>query len=147
MVDVFGPSDKFDRTKVTYEYMSVEDFTKEVMDAAEPYIRDHERVANNMRTEIKEKRAYLLDLYQRQAAIKADDDAIFNRTFDRYEAHIKKAIAELAMRKAALEKWNSDDPVDGDEDMIRVREIEQMLKKLKEVHAAHPDYVITRFCD
>ena len=147
MVDVFGPSDKFDRTKVTYEYMSVEDFTKEVMDAAEPYISDHERVANNMRTEIKEKRAYLLDLYQRQAAIKADDDAIFNRTFDRYEAHIKKAIAELAMRKAALEKWNSDDPVDGDEDMIRVREIEQMLKKLKEVHAAHPDYVITRFCD
>ena len=147
MADVFGPSDKFDRTKVTYEYMSVEDFTKEVMDAAEPYIRDHERVANNMRTEIKEKRAYLLDLYQRQAAIKADDDAIFNRTFDRYEAHIKKAIAELAMRKAALEKWNSDGPVDGDEDMIRVREIEQMLKKLKEVHAAHPDYVITQFCD
>ena len=147
MADVFGPSDKFDRTKVTYEYMSVEDFTKEVMDAAEPYISDHERVANNMRTEIKEKRAYLLDLYQRQAAIKADDDAIFNRTFDRYEEHIKKTIAELAMRKAALEKWNSDDPVDGDEDMTRVREIEQMLKKLKEVHAAHPDYVITRFCD
>ena len=147
MADVFGPSDKFDRTKVTYEYMSVEDFTKEVMDAAEPYISDHEKIANNMRTEIKEKSAYLLDLYQRQAAIKADDDAIFNRTFDRYEVHIKKAIAELAMRKAALEKWNSNDPVDGDEDMIRVREIEQMLKKLKEVHAAHPDYVITRFCD
>ena len=51
------------------------------------------------------------------------------------------------MRKAALEKWNSDDPVDGDEDMVRVREIEQMLKKLKEVHDAHPDYVITQFCD
>lgn len=147
MADVFGPSDKFDRTKVTYEYMSVEDFTKEVMDAAEPYIRDHERVANNMRAEIKEKSAYLLDLYKRQAAIKANDDATFNRAFDRYEAHIKKALAELAMRKAALEKWNSDDLEDGDEDMIRVREIEQMLKKLNEVHAAHPDYVITRFCD
>lgn len=147
MADVFGPSDKFDRTKVTYEYMSVEDFTKEVMDAAEPYIRDHEKIANNMRAEIKEKSAYLLNLYKRQADIKADDDAIFNRTFDRYEAHIKKALAELAMRKAALEKWNSDDPVDGDEDMIRVHEIEQMLKKLKEVHAAHPDYVITQFCD
>ena len=51
------------------------------------------------------------------------------------------------MRKAALEKWDSDDLEDGDEDMIRVREIEQMLKKLNEVHAAHPDYVITRFCD
>lgn len=147
MADVFGPSDKFDRTKVTYEYMSVEDFTKEVMDAAEPYIRDHERAADNMRAEIKEKGAYLLDLYQRQAAIKADDDETFNRAFDRYEAHIKKAIAELAMRKAALEKWESDDLEEGDEDMIRVREIEQMLKKLKEVHAAHPDYVITQFCD
>ena len=147
MADVFGPSDKFDRTKVTYEYMSVEDFTKEVMDAAEPYIRDHERAADNMRAEIKEKGAYLLDLYQRQAAIKADDDETFNRAFDRYEAHIKKAIAELAMRKAALEKWDSDDLEEGDEDMIRVREIEQMLKKLKEVHAAHPDYVITQFCD
>lgn len=147
MADVFGPSDKFDRTKVTYEYMSVEDFTKEVMDAAEPYMRDHERAADNMRAEIKEKGAYLLDLYQRQAAIKADDDETFNRAFDRYEAHIKKAIAELAMRKAALEKWESDDLEEGDEDMIRVREIEQMLKKLKEVHAAHPDYVITQFCD
>ena len=147
MADVFGSSDTFDRTKVTYEYMSVEDFTKEVMDAAEPYMRDHERAADNMRAEIKEKGAYLLDLYQRQAAIKADDDETFNRAFDRYEAHIKKAIAELAMRKAALEKWDSDDLEEGDEDMIRVREIEQMLKKLKEVHAAHPDYVITQFCD
>lgn len=147
MADVFGPSDKFDRTKVTYEYMSVGEFTQEVLDAAEPYMRDHERIADNMRAEIKEKGAYLLDLYQRQAAIKADDDETFNRAFDRYEAHIKKAMAELAMRKAALEKWDSDDLEEGDEDMIRVREIEQMLKKLKEVHAAHPDYVITQFCD
>lgn len=147
MADVFGPSDKFDRTKVTYEYMSVEDFTKEVMDAAEPYMRDHERIADNMRAEIEEKDAYLLDLYQRQAAIKADDEETFNRAFDRYEAHIKKAIVELAIRKATLEKWDSDDPEDGDVDMIRVREIEQMLKKLKEVHAAHPDYVIVQFCE
>ena len=31
--------------------------------------------------------------------------------------------------------------------MIRVHEIEQMLKKLKEVHEAHPDYVIVQFCE
>lgn len=145
-LDVFGPSDKFDRTHITYEYMPVEDFAYEVMDAAKPYMRDHEEVADNMRAEIKEKGSYLLDLYQRQAAIKADDEETFNRTFDRYEAHIKKAIAELAMRKAALEKWDSNDFDEGDEDMIRVHEYEQMLKKLKDVRAAHPDYIIVQFC-
>ena len=147
MAYVFGPSDNFDRTKVTYEYRSVEDFTKEVLDAAEPYRRDHEKVANRMHDEIRAKNNYLLDLYKRQAAIKADDDKGFKRAFDAYEDHIKKALAVLAESKIELEQWNSDDPEGGDENMIRVHEIEQMLKKLKAVHEAHPDYVIVQFCE
>ena len=147
MAYVFGPSDNFDRTKVFYEYRSVEDFTKEVLDAAEPYRHDHEKVADRMRDEIRVKSDYILDLYKRQAAIKADDDKDFKRAFDAYEEHIKKALAVLTESWIELEKWNSDDPEDGDENMIRVHEIEQMLKKLKEVHEAHPDYVIVQFCE
>ena len=147
MAYVFGPSDYFDRTKVTYEYRSVEDFTKEVLDAAEPYRRDHEKVADRMRNEIRAKSDYILNLYKRQAAIKADDDKTFKRAFDAYEEHIKKALATLAESKIKLEQWNSDDLEGGDENMIRVHQIEQMLKKLKAVHEAHPDYVIVQFCE